>query len=160
VWRKTSHFALFKDTPTSDSALPSPEKDTTCTNHVGVANGILLQTAFSEVSHSFSSVCHSARILFDSGSQKLTFLTILEKGLKTIRTENLLLKTFGKSENVLKKHISHFKRICVEALCVPFICDSLTSQNISTATKKFPSLKSLKLADFDSASDLLKLMFL
>ena len=47
------------------------------------------------------------------------------------------------------QHSSH-KKLCVEALCVPFICDSLTSQNVSIAVKKFPELSSLKLADSHS----------
>ena len=156
------HISLCsKDSANHDSVNTSP--DITCTNHVGAANGILLQTAFSEVSNSFSSICHSAKILFDSGSQRSYISDDLRKrlDLKTVRTENLVLKTFGKSENVLKKldvvrlfiKYGINKRLCIEVLCVPFICDPLTSQNISTATAKFPSLKSLRLADFDSASD-------
>ena len=159
------HISLcLKETSGDHVTAPESASGITCSNHVGVVNGILLQTAVSEVSHSFSSTSHSARILFDSGSQRSYISDNLRKklGLKTVRTENLVLKTFGKAESVVKKlnvvrlfiKYKGNKNLCIEVLCVPFICDPLTSQNISKAIENYPVLKPLKLADRNSFSNI------
>jgi len=141
---------------------------------VGVADGILLQTAISSVSRSLSSdtPCLNTRILFGSGSQR-SYITqsLREKlGLQTVRKERLIFRTFGHSENVVKSlDVVKFwvkydgrddKALCLEVLCVPFICSPLTNQTIYVACETFPVLKELKLADFDHDSSRLKLEFL
>ena len=79
----------------------------------------------------------TSRILFDSGSQRTYVTDNVRKQLKlkTIRKENIMIKTFGqindsemKSLDVVQfkvKYRSENKYVFVEALCVPVICSPL-----------------------------------
>ena len=105
----------------------------------------------------------TTRILFDSGSQR-SYITqnLREKlNLKTIRTERIILKTFGQSDSVMNefdvvqirvKNPLRGDFVYLEVLCVPFLCSPLTKQTISSANQQFPKLKGLTLADFDFES--------
>ena len=98
--------------------------------HVGVQNNVLLQTAFSQILKSPSSILLNARILFDSGSQRSYITQSLRDKLKlqTVRTERLILRTFGHSESVVKtldvvklwvRHGSDDNFMSLEVICVP-----------------------------------------
>ena len=50
------------------------------------------------------------------------------------------------------RHGSDDNFMSLEVICVPFICNPLSRQNISEATKFYPSLTTLCLADTDSGS--------
>jgi hypothetical protein len=123
-------------------------------------SGILLQTARANVLPVDDSEEVSTRILFDSGSQRSYVSEKLRSRLKlkTIRTEKVVIKTFGQSEDseVQKLDIVQFKVknkndprfTFVEALCVPTICSPLTNQPIDSACN-LPEFKNLELADFE-----------
>ena len=48
--------------------------------------------------------------------------------------------------------VSMERSFCLEVISFPYLCDPLANQNISTALDNFPSLRSLKDADFDHSS--------
>jgi len=147
------------------SICAKSETESSTTSHVGGMNGILLQTVSSKVSSSPSGSFSNTRLLLDSGSQRSYISESLRQklGLKTIRQERILIKPFGKSEKVAQTldivqvfvQVDFERSFCLEVICFPHLCDPLTNQNISYALQRFPSLKSLKLADSNfSCSDL------
>ena len=152
---------------TSDRKKPTASNvEKTSATHVGFSNNVLLQTAFCKVS-SDSKLFFDARILFDSGSQRSYITENLKNELKleTVRTERVILRVFGQSEssarsldvvNLVVKNNSGGKAFGIQALCVPLICEPLSNQDISIATKRFPNLRSLKLADSNHSSSDLK----
>ena len=94
-------------------------------------NGVLLQTARANVLSIDESAEVSTRILFDSGSQR-TYISEKVRNalkLKTLRTEKVIIKTFGQSETSVVQNLEvvQFKVrskcekgfMHVEALCVP-----------------------------------------
>lgn len=147
------------------SICSKSETESTTISHVGGTNGILLQTVSSKVSSSPNGSFSNARLLLDNGSQRSYISESLRQklGLKTIRQERILIKPFGYSEKVARTldivqlfvQVDFERSFCLEVICFPHLCDPLTNQNISYALQKFPSLKSLKLADSNpSCSDL------
>ena len=130
----------------------------TVTTHVAASDSILLQTAKANISAIGANDLITTRILFDSGSQR-TYVTQNVRNtlkLKTIRTERMLIKTFGRNDNHIQKldvvqlRIKSEKDdgyIYIEALVVPTICSPLTKQNISYTKNNFAHINNLELAD-------------
>ena len=88
------------------------------------------------------------RLMFDSGSQRSYVSSkVREKlKLKTLRTEKIIIKTFGNDDSKLQtlevvqfkvKNCFNDSYVFVEALCVAKICSPLRNQNISLAREKF-----------------------
>ena len=151
------HISLcFKDSNNPSLSSGQPPPSLSHVTHIGVSNGILLQTAMSKVSSATGSF-YDARILFDSGSQRSYVSEELRKRLKlkSVRKERIVLKVFGQSEHraqsldIVQLFVKgeSDETFCIEALVVPLICSPLSNQNISFAAREFPSLRSLKLAD-------------
>ena len=109
-----------------------------------VNNNILLQTAKGKVSSVGINKYCDVRILFDSGSQRSYLTDDLRKrlNLRTIRSENLVVQTFGNTQSEMKKvDIVQLKvrgknsthDVYIEAICVPVICSPLRNQRFSTS---------------------------
>ena len=96
------HISLCVGKSSEKEVLHNPPD--ALSTHVGVTNGILLQTAISPVFRSPTASCLTTRNLFDSGSQRSYITQSLRDklGLKTVRKERLILRTFGRSESVVK----------------------------------------------------------
>jgi len=121
--------------------------------------GILMQTAKAHVlDTNADNVCLS-RILFDTGSQRSYISANVRQKLKlkTIRTERVVIKTFGEDNNskvntldVVQVKIRHARAddvyTFVEALCVPKICCALKNQDLNQASK-LKEFTKLDLAD-------------
>ena len=74
--------------------------------------------------------------------------------LKTLRTEKLILKTFGNEKpsaklfDVMKIKLNCMKKdFVIEALVVLQICYPVTNQMFTQVSQNYPYLKNLKLAD-------------
>ena len=69
--------------------------------HVAANDSILLQTAQAEVGSVDGENAARTRILFDSGGQQSYVSENVRKymKLKTVRTERLIIKTFGKNDS-------------------------------------------------------------
>ena len=143
-----------------------PQKSTdNVVARVGVLKGTLLQTAKGKVARiNTDETWTTTRILFDTGSQGAYFTETLRKHLKleTIRTENVIINTFGtlhesklKTLAVVQLKINHRYEIrCVftEALCYPVICKPLKNKEIAFIRSKFGNFSKLELADFNKNS--------
>lgn len=124
------------------------EADETTTLASNENGGILMQTAKAHIlDTNYENVCFS-RILFDTGSQRSYVSTnVRDKlGLKTVRNERVVIKTFGEDNNskvsnldVVQFKIKHAGAddvfTFIEALCVPKICCPLKGQHIDRASK-------------------------
>ena len=120
---------------------------------------ILLQTGTAEVGDVDGNSFLFSKILFDSGSQ-MSYVTeglARRLGLKVIRKENIVIKTFGRNDesklrrlNVVRFKVRHRSQRgmvkYVEALCIPTLCSPLSNQCFSE-TKRYDYLASLDLAD-------------
>ena len=113
---------------------------------------ILLQTGIAEVSDVDGNSFVYSRILFDSGSQRSYVSEELARslGLKVLRKENVVIKTFERSDeselrrlNVVRFKVRHRSQRgivkCEEALCIPTLCSPLSNQCFSEA-KRFEHL--------------------
>ena len=74
--------------------------------------------------------------------------------LKTLRTEKLILKTFGNEKpsaklfDVMEIKLNCMKKdFVIEALVVLQICYPVTNQMFTQVSQNYPYLKNLKLAD-------------
>ena len=125
-------------------------------NLIHDSNNVLLQTARASVTSTVGAKKGNFRFLFDLGSQ-LSYISpraceVLK--LKTVANHNINIKTFGgvnseKSLNQVRfcvKDSSGNESIYVTGF-VSDICQPLTGQAISYATKTFNNLKNLRLAD-------------
>ena len=130
--------------------------ETTTGTHVQTKGGILLQTANAVVCGSVAST--DTRLLFDTGSQRsyISEDVVQKLDLKAVRTERVVIKTFGSEEATMKKlKVVRFKvkrkvgegYVSCEALCVPMVCSPIASQDVDYAGKTFEHLKGLELAD-------------
>ena len=120
----------------------------------------MLQTATSEINSTNGGKGVSTRLLFDTGSQRSYITSDLKErlGLKAVRKENVIIKTFGSFANaeVKKLDIVEFKVrhiikrlnrfILVEALCVPEICSPIANQKLTKA-RKIKEFVGLEFAD-------------
>ena len=114
----------------------------------------------------------TTRILFDTGSQRTYITENLRKllKLKTIRTENIIINTFGKLHepkletlDVVQAKVKHRftnEYTFIEALCYPLLCKPLRNQEISLAKRSYENLSSLDLADFKEDNSELKIRVL
>ena len=123
------------------------------TNNV---NNVLLQTAKATATHLNDLSFANIRIIFDPGSQRTYANEHLKQilNLKTLRTEKLILKTFGNEKpseklfDVVKIKLNGVKKDFVtEALVVPQICSPITNQMVTRVSQNYPHLKNLRLAD-------------
>ena len=74
--------------------------------------------------------------------------------LKTLRTEKLILKTFGNEKpsaklfDVVKIKLNGMEKdLVIEVIVVPQICSPITNQMVTQVSQNYPHLKNLKLAD-------------
>ena len=120
---------------------------------------ILLQIGTAEVSDVEGNSSVFSRILFDSGSQRSYVSEELARrlGLKVLRKENVVIKTFGRNDeselsrlNVVRFKVRHRSQRgivkCVQALRIPSLCSPLSNQCFSE-TKRFELLASLDFAE-------------
>ncbi|XP_066934625.1 uncharacterized protein [Clytia hemisphaerica] len=133
-----------------------PEVEETVGSHIQTKGGILLQTAKASVCGEITST--DTRLLFDTGSQR-TYASedvVQRLKLKTVRTERVMIKTFGSEEAKVKKlKVVRFKvkrkvgkgYIDCEALCVPIVCSPIAKQDVDYAGRNFEHLDGLTLAD-------------
>ena len=151
-----------QDQETSDPVGPSnqtqgPTQDTSEVNTTTTVSkerrSVLLQTAITTVQSSNRSKSVTARILFDSGSQRSYITNSLKAklGLVPVKRETLNLNTFG-DKRFSKQHCDLVQVSLqgkngfhlISALCFPKICSPLsTSINIH----QYPHLQGLDLAD-------------
>ena len=132
------------------------------------AISVLLQTACSEIS-SCPSV--KTRVILDLGSQR-SYITRRLKGalqLQKIRSENLLIKTFGSASEqfwvsdvvqVALKGRSDDLNMYVTCYTVPTICTPLDHLPLKLAAASCPHLNVLLLADSSSAEGVLEIEML
>ena len=119
----------------------------------GCNNDVILQSAMGEISNpDDSSVCSSGRLLFDACSQRtyVTEATRKKLGLKTIRSESVIIKRFASEEGVLKTLdivtvCCHGKikdvKVYLQALCVPFICSPLENPRLNLIKEQYNYLE-------------------
>ena len=126
-----------------------------------VSGCTLLQTARATVYAPLNDdVSCQAPILFDLGSQKSYVSRALKNqlGLIPIRTDKILLKTFGSNEPILKTcevvqisiQCQHELQIFIQAYVVNTVCSPISNQFIEVASSNYPHLQSLPLADCNS----------
>ena len=126
-----------------------------------VSSCTLLQTARATVYSPLNDdVSCQARILFDLGSQKSYVSKALKNqlGLIPIRTDKILLKTFGSNEPILKTcevvqisiQCQDELKIFIQAYVVDTVCSPISNQFIEVACSNYPHLQSLPLADCNS----------
>lgn len=119
---------------------------------------VLLQTARAKVQapHNESSSCQT-RILFDSCSQKSYVTSNLRRklNLKSIGSETVMIKTFGKEQASVKKcdvvqlavECADNLKVYINAYEIDLICSPLSNQSIEFAQQNYPYLQDLHLAD-------------
>ena len=140
----------------------APQEKTVSTNLYFIQdvknNCVLLQTARAKVGNPSGDVYCNVRILLDSCAQKSYISTRLrnELCLPSIRTETVLIKTFGNNEPSLKKcNIVQFAlecqdnlRVFINAYKVELICGPIANQTIEIAERFYLHLQGLPLADY------------
>ncbi|CAB3989185.1 Hypothetical predicted protein [Paramuricea clavata] len=136
----------------------SPKSNPTATVFSDTEEGILLQTATAPVCNPRRpEKIVSARILFDSGSQKTYISKRLKDalGLSPLKSDRLIIKTFGTAGEMVKTceevqvsvQGNRDLNLYLTAHCVPIICAPLQNQRIEVAVREFPHLEGLELAD-------------
>ena len=128
-------------------------------------NDVLLQTAVGEVAAVGKEKFRTARLLFDNCSKRTYIIDRLRKqlDLKKIRTENLIVHTFGdKSERRQHDVVAMTVRpkgskegIYVEAVSVPVICSRLKNEpiDVAAAKREHEHLRNLPLVANDGTSE-------
>ena len=137
----------------------STKREESSSNCAQTSGSVLLQTATSQIKSLDGKKGISTRLLFDTGSQR-SYITceLKEKlGLKAIRKDNVIIKTFGDIEtsqvkrlDVVKIKVKHkkFERFTfIEALCVPEICSPIANQRLAKA-QRIEEFVGLEFADF------------
>ena len=139
------------------------ERKSLTTVYVDSNTSVLLQTAIGEVSS--VNQLHTGltmRILFDSGSQRsyMTEHARNKPNLSAVKTEELLIKTFGQENEQLKE--CDVVEFCVKGLgvnsstvqmtahVVPLICSPLKDQSAQLAQQSYGHLVDLELANCPS----------
>ena len=114
------------------------------------AFSICMTVPLNDLSHT------NIRILFDSGSQRTYVNEHLKEilNLKNLRTEKLILKTFGNEKlsaklfDVVKIKLNVIKKeFVIEMLVVPQICSPITNQMVARVSQNDPDFKNLRLVD-------------
>ena len=154
-----SNFPKKNNSSQSPPGLPdSPKSNPTATVFSDTEEGILLQTATAPVCNpKRPEKIVSARILFDSGSQKTYISKQLKDalGLSPLKSDRLIIKTFGTAGEMVKTceevqvsvQGNRDLNLYLTAHCVPIICAPLQNQRIEVAVREFPHLEGLELAD-------------
>ena len=149
------HISIFDKGENRNSHAPQNDSPNSIVAFVDESKSIFLQTEI----ETKSSV--KTRILFDTGGQRCNVKAKARKhlNLKNIRTEKILIKTFGQINDFktqildvaqLKiKHQFEEKYNLVEALVVLVIYSPLKNQNISTVKQNMEFISELDLADFE-----------
>ena len=117
-----------------------------------------MQTATVSVSNTDNTrTANNIQLLFDSGSQRSYISTEIRNRLKlpTLRTERLVINTFGNQDAQIKNIdvvpltiiCPDRKLITVECLCTSMICADVTNQNTRFVSTNYVHLKNLNLAD-------------
>ena len=147
---------------TSQGASTSHSTKTSQTNQpavmtmfVGVRTPVFLQTANVMVYRPGNpTVSHKTRIIFDTGSQRSYVVNRVRDILKlpTQRTETLVVKTFGSDAGLsqvcdLVNVARGGDEITMPLLAVPTICEPICGQPITLASRWYPYLSVLDLAD-------------
>jgi len=133
------------------------------TDQTSTKSSILLQTASASISSIEGGMKCSARILFDSGSQRTYITENVRKRLqlKSHRKENVVLNTFGQVSSTMKsldvvqirvRHKNSSSSTFIEALVVPSICTPLSGQDLAFASVELPHLTDLQFADCNDFS--------
>ena len=124
--------------------------------NICLTDGVLLQTALGKVCDREENSSQQTRFLFDSGSQRTYITEQLRRRLKLkrIRSEKIVIRTFGETNSVVRNlDVVKFKacgngiNVLCEALVVPVVCSPLCGQNINYAKYSYTHLKGLELAD-------------
>ena len=120
------------------------------------SGSILLQTAYTKVSKVSTQKEAKACVLFDTGSHRSYISDELRNYLKLsgLRKERIFIKTFGKVELNIKtvdivqlKVLSPSKSVVNEAICTPFICSDILSQDVHLLPSQYEHLQNLILED-------------
>ena len=133
--------------------------------YLNARSNILLQTACAEVSNPNSTGSSlKTRIILDLGSQRSYVTCRLSETLQLqkIRSENLLVKTFGSSSKQFR--VCDVVQVCLKGLTdnlsmyvtcytVPTICAPLDHQPVEFAATGYPDLNGLHLADSSSRDE-------
>ena len=139
-------------------------KTTTCTNVA--EKSVLLQTGRAQVVNSDDQRYSSfARFMFDGGSMKSYVTDALRRKLKlpTIRSERLMMSTFGMEDSDIKtmdvvqvkvKSLSNSGYIYFEALVTPVICVPLSNQRLKVAKTQYKHLEPLYLSDYVDCNEM------
>ena len=144
-----------------DSTVPTPALQVSNSlEYAEKSQVILLQTAEVTV----ASQCHTqkARLILDSGSQRSYISTELSQrlGLRPMRQERLLVRTFGSSEEmvqdtgVVQVPISALdgSTIYITAYQIPMICRPLQCQPATVSKERYVHLRDLFLAETSDGS--------
>ena len=106
----------------------------------------------------------ATQVLFDTGSRSTYLTENLRKHLKleTVRTENVIINTFGTLhesklemlDGVQLKIKQRYESRCIfiESLCYPVIWKPLKNQEIAFVISKFGNLSKLELENFNGNS--------
>ena len=137
---------------------PAPSSTTITYTCVDSKTPILLQTARSQIGNpSMEQPLMGARLILDSGSQR-TYVTKQVQNtlsLKPLRTETVIIKTFGSKQGSTQTcDVVEFSikakdgaMIYVTALVVPIVCDPVCHQPVSLTQRTYDYLSGLDLAD-------------
>ena len=116
----------------------------------------MLQTAYANVSNFSTQKEAKVCVLFDTESQRSYISDEMRNYLKLsiLRKERIFIKTFGKVEPTTKtvdivqlNFLSPSKSVVIEAICTPFICSDILSQNVHSVASQYEHLQNLTLAD-------------
>ena len=115
-----------------------------------------MQTAYTKVSNFSTQKEAKVCVLFDTGSQRSYTSDKLRNYLKlsVLRKERIFIETFGKVEPTIEtvdiiqlKVLSPSKSVVIVAICTPFICSDILSQNVHSVASQYEHLQNLTLAD-------------
>ena len=147
----------------SASAFISPPTSTSL--YANSNKTVLLQTALAKISNPRNStLVLNAKIVLDSGSQKSYLTQRVKDGLSlpVISKQRLAIAAFGSSRGEPKqcevvRLVVHTKSGSTQELdlfVVPYICDPLTTQTVSTCSRMYSHLSQLDLADISQEETL------
>ena len=147
-------------TDTGDQRQVNSTIKSTTTSFIDSNTSVLLQTARVLVANPENPE-HKihARLIFNTGSQRSYVSTNLRDKLQcpTVKTETLLIKTFGKTRGNLELH--DLVKLSVQGLmseeitelhayAVPTVCAPLENQAVGFAIANYPHLRDLPMADY------------
>ena len=142
---------------TRTGQVPDPGKVVNC--FINAQNAVLLQLARAVIMNpNDSSAGVNIHVVFDNCSQCSYISEHLKNvlNLLTVRTDQLIIKTFGSQSeklthcdlvNVCISNIEGGLFTYLNAYTVPFICSPLSNQLITVAQDSYPHLQGLQLAD-------------